>query len=168
MYVSCTRRLISKKIFFCSLRRLQYSGPQPKRDIVALVIFFCMSVNTNSNMGWYLFSKDKSKWREMTKSKLSATNIIPPPVTAIATAVAPSLPSFCRRRCLLFAAAAAFLTPPPLQPLRRRCCLLIAAPSLAVFAVVLLPPRSCLMRYVNICIMSGFCSFLSFPSAHLT
>ena len=78
----------------------------------------------------------------MTRSKLSATTIIPPPIAAVAAAVAPLLPSLCRRRCLLFAAAAAFSMQPLLQPLCCRRCLLIAAASLAIFAVALLLPSS--------------------------
>jgi hypothetical protein len=84
----------------------------------------------------------------MTRSKLSATTIIPPPIAAVAAAVAPLLPSLCRRRCLLFATAAAFSTPLPLQPLCRRRCLLIAAASLAVFAVRELTPPSMFLTQV--------------------
>ena len=103
-----------------------------------------MYENTNSNMGWYLFSKDKSEVERDDEEQVIRHKHHPSPrrrhCCCRGAAVAPLLPSFCHCRCLLFAAADAFSTPPLLQPLCRRRCLLIAAASLSVFALALLLP----------------------------
>ena len=70
----------------------------------------------------------------MTRSKLSATNIIPPPVATVAAVVAPPW----RRRCHCRGANAAFSLPPQLPSLCRRRCLLFAAA--AAFSSLLLLP----------------------------
>jgi len=76
----------------------------------------------------------------MTGSKLSHTNIVPPPVAAVAAAVAPP---WCRR-CHRRGAVAAFSLLPPLPSQHRHRCLLDAAAA----ATSLLPPlpshRRCL------------------------
>ena len=97
-----------------------------------------MYLNTNSNMGWYLFSEDKSKVERDNEEQVINHKHHPSCHCRRRGAIAASLFRCC---CLLFVAAAAFSTPPPLQPCCHHHCLLIAAASLAVFAVApLLPP----------------------------
>ena len=88
-----------------------------------------MYVTTNSNMGWYLFSEDKSEVERDDEEQVICHKHHPSPrcrrcrrhgAVAAFSLPPPLLPSLCRRRCLLDAAATATSLPLPLPSHRRR------------------------------------------------
>ena len=141
-----------------------------------------MYINTNSNMGWYFFSKDKSKVEtddeeQVIRHKHHLSPLSPPllspwrrrgaavvpPWRRRGAAVAPPLPPLwhrhcllCRRRCLLFVlldAAAAATSLPPSLPSHHRCF----PCHLCRAATAAAPPPLTLNR------RSGFAAVFSLP-----